>query len=352
TLSTSFGFKIIQETVSKDTSAGRKILSNRHVEFIYPSLKAEGELTYKVGLAIDGQFSFLRCISAGIELEVGAYVKIGGIIDVPDVRDIFKKSPDFAAYFEIGLYAELALIGDIFGFSTRIVLLPIEYPIFKIGYTKFVTLTPVNNSLILSEDKSTTLSSFWLETRDMMTNLREEELISPEDGRLIYTTSNDLEIKAGKITIINKEVQEFIQVIQVRINIVEKPGGGGLLVIELGNLNAKTEITVPKKPIPISSITLSFSQITTDNQYSTIYNLSENDDDSYNLRPTINDIKDFQIGRLIKVTPTISPSNASYKTLTYSFGSMINAVQDVREYEYNGTTYLEFRIKRMDDLIG
>ncbi|KAA6366397.1 MAG: hypothetical protein EZS28_038076 [Streblomastix strix] len=102
----------------------------------------------------------------------------------------------------------------------------------------------------------------------------------------------------------------------------------------------------------LESLRLSFDQIINDPDYSAIYNLSEEEDTSYEPRETADGVKDFQIGRLIRVTPIITPSNASYKTLTYDFGIFADFVQDVKTYEILGITYLEFRIKREENLIG
>ena len=99
-----------------------------------------------------------------------------------------------------------------------------------------------------------------------------------------------------------------------------------------------------ERPVAIEKLTLSYEQITDDTGYAEISGV----DYDYEPRNT----EDFQIGRLVRVVPEITPTDASYKTLDYTVTKGAEYIQDFETYEEGGITYAQFRVKNDAANIG
>ena len=99
-----------------------------------------------------------------------------------------------------------------------------------------------------------------------------------------------------------------------------------------------------ERPVAIEKLTLSYEQITYDPEYAEISGV----DYDYEPRNT----EDFQIGRLVRVVPEITPLDASYKTLNYTVTKGAEYIQDFETYEEGGITYAQFRVKNDAANIG
>ena len=99
-----------------------------------------------------------------------------------------------------------------------------------------------------------------------------------------------------------------------------------------------------ERPVAIEKLTLSYEQITDDAGYAEISGVD------YDYEPR--DAEDFQIGRLVRVVPEITPSSASYKTLNYTVTKGAEYIQDFETYEEGGITYAQFRVKNDAANIG
>ena len=119
------------------------------------------------------------------------------------------------------------------------------------------------------------------------------------------------------------------------------------------NLYAKwteeDEEVIDKSPIFMQSINLDINQVENDPEYKELYG----HDEPYNIRDaSIGGLKDFQIGRLVSVSPVIYPYNASFKELEYEIYDGKEYIQNYREYLVNDVIHIEFRIKNEDVIIG
>ena len=110
-----------------------------------------------------------------------------------------------------------------------------------------------------------------------------------------------------------------------------------LPLVACSNHDKKTENTEIKDTILIEKLTLHYEQITDDPDYENISGAE------YPYEPR--GAEDFQIGRLVRVVPKITPQDASYKTLNYSVVKGGEYIQDFATYEESGITYAQFRVK-------
>ena len=97
------------------------------------------------------------------------------------------------------------------------------------------------------------------------------------------------------------------------------------------------DYTEIKDTILIEKLTLHYEQITDDPDYANISGAE------YPYEPR--GAEDFQIGRLVRVVPKITPQDASYKTLDYSVVKGGEYIQDFATSEESGITYAQFRVK-------
>ena len=347
------GVRVIDETRSVELNGRRQIVSNRERELIAPKLALEGAVEVRVGIAFGAHFSVLLLIEVGLEIEIGAYARLAGALMV-DLSNLCDGIKGFG-YFEIGVYVEVHLVGRIFFWQSRITLFELRFPLIRVGYSQKVTIEPDVDSIIIDRDSGTVIPYFWKHTIDLSNGDRESTRIPASDFRLRFTnTNNNIAINNNnRVVLLNRNLATLEASIDASLNVVQRPGWDGLLVIELGNLRANASLTVTLEPILIQSLSLNILPETLDPNFGSVFGLSSDEVVAFSPRVFEDETKqDFQIGRLVRVVPTIYPLNASFRQLEFCFGASAAYILSYRTFVVNGTTHLEFRIRKDHDLIG
>jgi len=350
------GLRVADETRSVEINGTRRVLTNRTTEFIPPSIRIEGYIEARVGLSLGVHFSLLLLVEVGLEIEVGLYARIAGVFYIPNLLDISGEGVHGAAYFELGIYAQVSLVGRIFIWRARVDLLEVRWPILRVGYTRFVTLEAVGDSIILERDTGVSLPNFWLNSMCILTGDKEQILLRPDDYRLRFEVNHNNVIinnQTQMVHLTNPHIETINTTINVNLRILESPSTAGWFVFELGNLRARTSLSVTLAPIAIQSLTLGFSPETVDPNFANVFDLTQDEIVEFSPREMMEyGMLDFQIGRLVRVSPRIYPLNASFRELEFDFGASAPYIMSYRTFWLNGTTHLEFRIRKDHSLVG
>ena len=332
----------------------------------------EGSVELKIGAKFSIYASLAGVLNAGVDLEFGGYARLKGFISIKDTSNL-SNSTSFALFLEIGLYAELSLTANVdlilWKAETKITVVGIEFAIFSAGYTEMIWLEADSDSLVLSNNGLSTVPQVSIMSYDMFDggiNGEPKQEIVPKEKLQEYfdiTTGDHLYIENGNVGYIGDETAQWEEKVELQLKqnvfaltppknqdifAVGEPKRG-VIHYELGRLWAKSKINVTKQPIAIKKIDLSFERVLQDSEYANLHPELGEDELQYNYREDIDpNNKDYQIGRLIKVVPTIYPSNASYKSLVYNVTKgenyIVGGKNGLKIYTQNGLTYAEFRV--------
>jgi hypothetical protein len=355
-------------------------------------IELRGSIEAKLGLEVKFGGSVLGILNAGVSFEIGVYAKVAGFVKAKAMSDLtlenFKPSADpyaafcYGFYFETGVYSTLSLYAEvdfkIKTFEAKATLLEVKLPIFSIGLTQRFELIVENANLVLNESGKASLPNVTVRTLDMFSGETKDKTVLAKDLKdsfdLNYASVNFIINNSNEVQLTNLGIQEFDESIELKLRAwqsfapkieldVGLTGGSlsitgkrGIYHYELGALFVSEKISVNKKPVAPQSLSLSYERIVSDPEYAALHpNFSETEL-RYNIREDVDGIKDFQIGRLVKVTPSFYPQNTSYKRLSYSVVSgaqyIVGGTAGIRTYEEGGVTYAVFRIIDNDFAVG
>lgn len=376
------------EVGAKRDSDGLNTYFNKISSSKAKDIEFSGSITAKLGLEVKFSGSIAGILKAGVSFELGIYGKLAGSVKVGTLEDVTANYGQlsasvndkycYALYFEIGLYTELSLFAEVdlkfWSTEAKLTLLETEIPIFSVGYTQEYEIELENESVVLDNNGKAKFPSVILHTKDMFTGEESQAKLSSKDLRNVLKinfkddkcrldTENNIiadyaqEEFTAEIEISVRSWQKYFDIIFAKTNGVPslslETGKRGIIHYELGTLFTQSAILkVTKNPIALDSVNLSFNRVTNDPEYALLHPEYSADELNYNYREDIDGISDFQIGRLIEVIPTILPSNASYKSLSYEIirGAeyIVDGVNGIETYTKNGIDYARFRI--IDDL--
>lgn len=316
----------------------------------------EGTILVKAGPAAGVYISLGGIVNAGIELSAGVYAKAVGVFSIQFRADM-EVAPAMAGYVEVGLYMDFSVVAEVdFGFWTgrmTVNLLPkMEVPFLQWGKTKMVTLQPKTESLMW-DDEGIEVPQIDVVVLDLLTHEKTITTINctdfGENFEMVNNSENFSVNGSGEITLKEGHEEEFEEEVRIQLKDYEKYFGDTpeYPTFYVG-INPEeylvTSFTITKQPIAIDELTLSYEQITDDPGYAAISGI----DYAYEPRNT----EDFQIGRLVRVVPEITPLDASYKTLNYTVTKGAEYIQSFETYVEGGITYAQFRVKNDTANIG
>jgi hypothetical protein len=347
-------------------------------------IELRGSIEARLGLEVKFSGSAAGILKAGISFEIGIYTKIAGFAKAKYMSDLtfenFKPNSDtdafvcYGFYFETGVYSLLSLFAEVdlkvVTYEAKLTLLEVNLPIFSVGYTERIELVAATDSLVFDANGKASLPDIKVITRDMFTGKVTEKTVKKADLKDMFDIAVNSPYFAidndNNVYLKNWSVQEFDgdilfqlhawQSFMPKINLNIGMGSGtlsitgsrGIYHYELVALFAHIKIGVTKQPIAPAEITLDYERIVDDSEYATLHpNFTQGELD-YNFREDIGGVKDFQIGRLVKVIPTFQPANTSYKTLVYvaEKGSqyIVGGTNGISTYVVGGVTYAVFRV--------
>lgn len=373
--------------VKKD-SDGINPYFNKTVKKETTKIELCGSIEAKLGLSVKFSGSICGVLKAGVEFEIGAYAKLAGFVKAQTINQItdgVESENTFAGsgvYFEVGIYSNLNLFAEldlkIVKFDVKVGLVEIKVPILSIGNTQSFEIIPEVDAVVFDEEGNAKLPDVTIKTCDMFTGKTETQKVEAEEltghFNFEYDRTKVEQSGACDVYVVNKGLEEFNTEFNLKLKswqfflpeidisagaggtLISIKGSRGLVHYEVGALNAICSVTLSKQPIAVEQLTLGYESVTKDDEYKKLHpELAENEL-PYNVRDEINGIKDYQIGRLVKVVPEFVPSNASYKKLKYTVEKgeqyIVGGAEGLSEYTDGGVTYAVFRIAYDETAIG
>lgn len=367
------------EVGAKRDSDGVGVYFNKKSTEEIASIIIKGSLDARLGIELKFSGSVAGAINAGASFEIGAYGTLIGYARANSFMDLtldnYKPSEDpdtlfsYGFYFEAGLYTNLSLFAEVdlvlYKVEVKHTLLEVKIPIIGVGNKELIILTPETESVLLDRDR-VSLPNVKVEVMDMLTGKISTSNIQTSKLREVFdisTTSNNFGVDgAGDLYLQNQNIVQFDENVHLKMRSWRQFVSGNddidrpPFYYEIGTNDANLDINVSKEPIAVSKIELSYDRITNDTEYAQLHPGFDNNELQYNYRDDTNDMPDYQIGRLIRISPEIYPSNASYKTLDYTVLKgeeyIVGGANGIRVFEIGGTTYAEFRIIEDVSAIG
>lgn len=343
----------------------------------------EGSFTAKIGFNLGIYASLAGVLDVGFEAELGIYFRIKGVFSIKEFDDLSNfdgieesKSKTFALYFEVGIYVDIYFVAKVdlvvWKVEAKSKILPIEFAVVSAGYTEQVWLESPE-SLVLNNASTTSIPDIAIAKKDMFTHKVSREIISGAklNEYFRFNTGNSLYLNGSEIGVVGDPKQEFKDMlfIWLKPNVftftspkledlfkIDQPKRG-VIHFELGGLFANAKIDITKEPICIDSIELNFERVVDDKEYEILNPDLTNSETVYHYREDYsNGVKDFQIGRLIRIIPKITPINASYTSLFYTVEKgeeyIVDGKDGIKIEIINGVYYGTFRIINDEIAIG
>lgn len=370
----------------KKTCDGVEPYNNKTVVKKTGKVEVCGSIEAKLGFSVKFSGSLCGVIKAGVESEIGAYAKLAGFFKVQAVEklsDPGNNDEDFigsGGYFEAGIYADLSAFAELkvlwHTFKAKATIIEVRIPVLSIGRTQMITLKPEKDSVVLDERGRAPFPDINVKTTDMFTGKTEEKKISGKEltdkcsiiagdsikfdakENEVYIENNALQELESKATVKMRAFQSFLPKFEITAGLdgvaISIKGKRGLIHLELGAMGVSCNVTVTKKPVPVQKLQLVYERVEADSEYGSLHPELEESEAEYRPREDIGGVVDYQVGRLVRVKPHFSPSNASYKQLKYEIESgaqyIVGGSDGIETYSDGGATYAIFRV--VDDPIA
>ncbi|MCM1295832.1 MAG: hypothetical protein NC311_09850 [Muribaculaceae bacterium] len=372
----------------KKTCDGVEPYNNKTVEKKTKEAELCGSVEAKLGFSIKFSGSLCGVIKAGVESEIGVYAKLAGFFKVQTVEKLSDPTYDdenfvgSGAYFEAGIYADLSAFAELkilwHTFKAKATIVEIRVPVISIGRTQMFNLKLNGDSVVLDESRRAAFPSIQVETTDMFTGKTEEKTVSGKDltDKFIITAGKNIKFESEECMIYADEdtPPEFESIVTARLHVFESflpkfeftyglggaalsiKGKRGLIHLELGAINVSCNVTVTKKPIAVQELKISYERVEDDPEYELFHPELEKSEAKYRPRDDIGSVVDYQVGRLVKVVPTFTPLNASYKQLKYTVEKgaefIVGGAGGIKTYTDGGATCAIFRLVDDTSAIG